>query len=305
MEREPLDSIEYESTYLELRPARELPTGTTDAPIFARRAATVQVDGGAVAWNGRLPATAEIIIAPSGPRMMPTNRPDVALEVVGRSGAEPALPAGGPPDRTPRVAGGHCPVVASDHLISLHRPHSWRLVASSLLVVVSASLGVVADLDQRAGQRLFVALTGVLLLSWARLAWRGTPRAGPFGADITRGLDRLATALGTFFAIALWARYATHASATFSRTIVVMLCGVGLISGLLAAARRLHSLTSPVRGALRSRPRRRVSSSRHESVCDAPCTARPASTRRARKIAGRESSSRIKEIRDPGGFRIS
>jgi hypothetical protein len=191
MEREPLDSVEYKSTCLELRPACERPTGATDAPILARRAATVHVDGGAVASNGRLAATAEIIIAPSGPRTTPTTHFDLALEAVSRSGVEPAHPSGGPTDRPLPVPGGRCPDVTSDHLISLHRPHSWPVVASSLLVAVSASLGVVADFDQRAAQRLFVSLTGVLLLRWARLAWRSTPRAGPFGADITRGLDRL------------------------------------------------------------------------------------------------------------------
>ena len=34
-------------------------------------------------------------------------------------------------------------------------------------------------------------------------------------------------ALGTFFAIALWAKYAPYASAAFSRTVVLVLCGSG------------------------------------------------------------------------------
>jgi hypothetical protein len=208
-----LDSIEYECTYLELRPARERLTVTTDAPILARRAATMQADGGAVASNGHLAAIAEIIIGPPGRRATPTVRPDLALQAVGRSAAEPDRLPGGPPGRTLRVAGGRRPDVASDRLISL-RPPSRPLVASSLLVVVSAAIGVVADLEQR---------------------------AGPFGADITRGLDRLVAVLGTCFAGALWARCAPHASATFSRTIVVLLCGVGLIGGVVAAARALHS----------------------------------------------------------------
>lgn len=236
-----MDSIEYECTYLELRPARERLTVATAAPILARRAATMQVDGGAVASNGHLAAIAEIIIGPPGPRATPTVGPDLALQALGRSAAEPDRLPGGTPDRTLRVAGGRRPDVASHRLISLRRPPSRPLVASSLLVVVSAALGVVADLEQHAAQPLFVALTGVLLLKWARLAWRNEQRAGPFGADITRGLDRLVTALGTFFAVALWARYAPHASATFSRTIVVLLCGVGLIGGVVAAARALHS----------------------------------------------------------------
>jgi len=37
MEREPLDSLEYESTYLELRPTRERLGASTNAPILARR----------------------------------------------------------------------------------------------------------------------------------------------------------------------------------------------------------------------------------------------------------------------------
>ena len=202
----------------------------------------MQVDGGAGASNRHLAAIAEIIIAPPGSRATPTVRPDRALHVVGRSAGEPDRLPGGLPDRTLlRFAGGRRPDVASDRLSSLRRPPSRPLVASSLLVVVSAALGVVADLEQRAAQPLFVALTGVLLLKWARLAWRNEQRAGPFGADITRGLDRLVTGLGTFFAVALWARYAPHASATFSRTIVVLLCGVGLIGGVVAAARALHS----------------------------------------------------------------
>lgn len=112
-------------------------------------------------------------------------------------------------------------------------------------MVVSASLGGVAALEERAAQPLFVALTGVVLLSWGRLAWRCTPREAPFGADITRGLDRLVTALGTLFAVALWARYAPPASVVVSRTVVLALCGAGLISGLRTAAPL--SLVTPAR----------------------------------------------------------
>ena len=96
-------------------------------------------------------------------------------------------------------------------------------------MVVSASVGIVAELDVRAARSLFVALTGVLLLSWARLAWRGTLRAGPFDAAVARGLDRLVTALGTFFAIALWAEYAPQATVTLSKTCALVLAGIGLI----------------------------------------------------------------------------
>lgn len=77
-------------------------------------------------------------------------------------------------------------------------------------------------------------------MGWARLAWRGTPRAGPFdAAAVARVADRVMTAIGTFFAIALWAIYGPHASAELSRTVVLGLCGVGLIGGILAAARSL------------------------------------------------------------------
>jgi hypothetical protein len=104
-------------------------------------------------------------------------------------------------------------------------------------VVVSASVGIFAELDVRAARSLFVTLTAVLLLGWARLAWRGTPRAGPFDAPVARLLDRLVTGLGTFFAIALWAEYAPQASVAFSKTGVLVIGGVGLIIGLVAAVR--------------------------------------------------------------------
>ena len=99
---------------------------------------------------------------------------------------------------------------------------------------------MVAKLDVRVARSLFVALTGVLLLGWARLAWRETPRTGPVDAAVARVLDRLVTALGTFFAIGLWANYAPQASAAFSRTVVLVLCAVGLVGGLLAASRGRH-----------------------------------------------------------------
>jgi hypothetical protein len=89
----------------------------------------------------------------------------------------------------------------------------------------------------RAARSQFVALTGVMLLGWARLAWRGAPRPGPFDAAVARVLDRLVTAHGTFFAIALWAEYAPQASVAFSKTGVLVMGGVGLIIGLVTAAR--------------------------------------------------------------------
>ena len=103
--------------------------------------------------------------------------------------------------------------------------------------MASASVGIVAELDFRAARTLFVAPTGVPLLGWARLAWRGTPGGGPFDAAVARVLDRSVTALGTFFAIALWAEYAPQASVAFSKTGVLVMGGVGLIIGLIGAAR--------------------------------------------------------------------
>jgi hypothetical protein len=129
--------------------------------------------------------------------------------------------------------------VRPDQLPSRPRVRYWTLLGRGLLVVISASVGIVAELDVRAARSLFVALTGVLLWGWARLAWRGTPRAGPFDAAVSRVADRVVTALGTFFAIALWAKYAPHASVGFSRTVVLVLCGVGLVGGIPAASRSL------------------------------------------------------------------
>jgi hypothetical protein len=127
--------------------------------------------------------------------------------------------------------------VRSDPLPSRHKARCQTLLGPGLLVVVSASLGIVAELDARAARILFVALTGVLLLGWARLAWRGTPRPGPFDGAVARVLDRMVTALGTFFAIALWAEYASQASVAFSKTGLIVMGGVGLIIGLVAAVR--------------------------------------------------------------------
>ena len=75
--------------------------------------------------------------------------------------------------------------------------------------------------------------------SWGGRGWPGAGRrvAGPFDAAVARGVDRLVTALGTFFAIALWAEYAPQASGAFSKTGVLVMGGVGLIIGLVAAAR--------------------------------------------------------------------
>jgi hypothetical protein len=50
-------------------------------------------------------------------------------------------------------------------------------------------------------------------------------------------LDRSVTALGTFVAIALWAEYAPQASLGLSKTGVLVMGTIGLIIGLVAAAR--------------------------------------------------------------------
>jgi hypothetical protein len=109
-----------------------------------------------------------------------------------------------------------------------------------IVVTLSASLGVIAYVDPRAALALLVAITGVLILAWARLAWCGTPRPRPFSGSASRVADRFVTALGTFFAIALWARYAPEAAAGFSRTVVLTVCGLGLIAGVLGASRNLR-----------------------------------------------------------------
>jgi hypothetical protein len=106
-------------------------------------------------------------------------------------------------------------------------------------------VGCAAARDPRAAHLVLVILAGASLYCWARLGWRATPRPGPFGLAVTRAVDRAFTAVGTFFAVALWARYAPDASAAFSRTLVLVLCGLGLAGGLLVTVRNL--LSRPVR----------------------------------------------------------
>ena len=235
MEREPLDSVEYESSYLELRPTWERVTGRTEAPDLTR---LPQVDVGAVASTPYPPA--DISLETVDPPRSPTSPRNLAGQAVLLRHPRAVHPPGAPGDTPRRITAGCCPCVAG-HRASRQRLRCWSLLGSGLVVAVSACLGFVADLEQHAARGLFIAVAGVLILGWARLAWRGTARAGPFGADIAQGVDRLVTALGTFFAVALWARYANHASAAFSRTIVVLLCGVGLVGGVIAPARALHS----------------------------------------------------------------
>ena len=233
MEREPLDSAEYESTYLELRPDCERLSDTTDTLLPARRRGDVPAPN-TVASYGIAPADTGIVRV--GPRTIPAPPLHLCQRTVVRA-HPPRRPAGPPVGLLRRSTRRPFSAVRSDQLPSRHQARSWTLLGPGLLVVVSASLGIVAELDVRAARSLFVALTGVLLLGWARLAWRGTPRPGPFDAAVARVLDRLVTALGTFFAIALWAEYAPQASVAFSKTGVIVMGGIGLIIGLVAAAR--------------------------------------------------------------------
>jgi hypothetical protein len=231
MEREQLDSAEYESTYLELRPDCERLSDTTDASLPARRRGDVPAHN-TVASYGIAPADTGIVRA--GPRTIPAPPLHLCQRTVVRAHAP--RPAG-PPVGLRRSKRRPFSAVRSGQLPSRHRARCWTLLGPGLLVLVSASLGIVAELDVRAARSLFVALTAVLLLGWARLAWRGNPGRGPFDAAVVRVLDRLVTALGTFFAITLWADYAPQASVAFSKTGVLVMGGIGLIIGLVAAAR--------------------------------------------------------------------
>jgi len=232
MERQPLDSLEYESTYLELRPGCERLGDTNDPPLPVRR----RRDGSAhatVPAYGTVPVNSGIVRV--GPRTIPAPPLHFCPRTAVR-GHAPRLSAGPPVGLPRRSTRRRFSAVRSDQLPSRHQARCWTLLGPGLLVAVSASLDIVAELEVRAARSLFVALIGVLLLGWARLAWRGTPRPGPFGAAVARVLDRIVTALGTFFAIGLWAEYAPQASVAFSKTAVIVMGGIGLIIGLVAAA---------------------------------------------------------------------
>lgn len=233
MECEPLGSIEYESTYLELRPARERVTGTTEAPNLTRRPATKHFDVGAI--GSSVYAAADFSVATLDVPRSLVSPQNLAGQPVGRWPPQAVHPPDGPPEIPLRITAGSSRGGAAGHLGSRCRPRSWALLGSSLVVAVSACLAVVADLDPHAARSLFIGVVGVLILGWARLAWCGTSRSEPFGTAVSRVLDRAVTAVGTFFAIALWAKFAPYASAAFSRTVVLALCGIGLILGLLAA----------------------------------------------------------------------
>jgi len=233
MERQPLDSLEYESTYLELRPDFERLSDTTDASLPARRRGPVPVNDAVASSYGI--ATADTGIVRTGPRTIPAPPFYLSQRAVVRAHA-PRRPAGPPVALLRRSTRRPFSAVRSDQLPSRHRARSRKLPGFGLLMVVSASLGIVAELDVRAARILFVALTGALLSGWVRLAWRGTPRPRLFDASITRVLDRLVTAIGAFFAIALWAEYAPQASVAVSKAGVLVMGGVGLIIGLVATA---------------------------------------------------------------------
>ena len=136
MVRKPLDSIEYELTYLELRPESERLSDTMDPPVVALRRRDERVDD-AVAVYGIAAV-------------------DTDIRVV-EAHATPPLPAdlhrvGGP-------AQAHA--VQRVGLISRRPPsprrlRSWTLLQLSV-VAVSTSLGPIAAFDARAAHALFVA----------------------------------------------------------------------------------------------------------------------------------------------------
>src|SRR5947209_10966870 len=90
MEREPLDSREYESTYLELRPDCERLIDTTDASLPARRRGDGLVQE-TVASYGIAPVDSGIVRA--GPRTIPALPLHVCPRTVVRAHA-PRRPAG-------------------------------------------------------------------------------------------------------------------------------------------------------------------------------------------------------------------
>ena len=228
-----MDSLEYESTYLELRPDCERGGDTTDASLPTRRRGDVPAHD-TVASYGIAAGNSGIVRA--GPRTIPAH----LLYLRPRTGVRShALrrPAGPPVGLARRSTRRPFPAVRSHQLPSPHRARHWTLLGPGVLMTVSVCLGIVAELDARAARSLFLALTATLLLGWARLAWRGTPRPRPFDAAGARVLDRLVTAIGAFFAIALWTEYAPQASVAFSKMGLLVMGAIGLIVGLVAAAR--------------------------------------------------------------------
>ena len=151
MDREPLDSIEYESTYLELRPDSERLSDTTDASLPARRRGDGPVHD-AVASYGIDPADTGIVWAE--PRTVPAPPLYLCPRTVVRAHA-PRRPAGLPIGLLYRIMCRPFSAVRSDQLLSRHQARSWTLLGPGLLVVVSASLGIGAELDVRAARGLF------------------------------------------------------------------------------------------------------------------------------------------------------
>jgi hypothetical protein len=101
-------------------------------------------------------------------------------------------------------------------------------------------VGYATDRHPQSARILLMILSGAVLYGWARTAWRARARRGPRGFIATRALDRLITALGTFFAFMLWARFVPQAPVAFARTMVVVLCALGLAGGLIATVRILR-----------------------------------------------------------------
>ena len=154
MGREPLDSIGYESTYLELRPMRERLNSTADAPILAARPAPAQAYGGAVASNGIAAAAAAMSIDASGLRTIPATPPGLAIRSLHRScraGDSSSrrrareLRCGSGADGVPACHRGHQPW--------LRDSRSWTCLRFGLVVAITA-VDVVAELDLHGG--LFV-----------------------------------------------------------------------------------------------------------------------------------------------------
>jgi len=160
MERQPLDGLEYESSYLELRPDYERLSDTTDASLPARRRGDVPVHD-AVPSYGIALADTEMVRA--RPRTIPAPPLYLCPRTVVRAHAS-RRPAGPPVGLLRRSTHRAFSAVRSDQQPSRHRARYWTLLGPGLLVAVSASLGIVAELDVRAARSLFVALTAILLL---------------------------------------------------------------------------------------------------------------------------------------------
>jgi hypothetical protein len=92
MERQPLDSLEYESTYLELRPDRERLGDTTDASLPTRRRGDVPARDTGAAYDI---AHADTGIVRAGPRTTPAPPLDLCSRTAVAANV-PRRPAGRP-----------------------------------------------------------------------------------------------------------------------------------------------------------------------------------------------------------------